>query len=335
MRSGFGRFSTGLSETGDDDVRHPNQASWVLVLSLVLACAQDPLETGRTRLSVGPGVPPDDEAAWKAELLEERAEKDEEFATSETSPMAGKQYLKSEPAKQVFLTREDKTFALAYEGTTGSVLSMTLEDGLWTWQALDQDAVCRREGETVPSGSPLDGPVVFSVRDLRLSFHPAEDRVTFIVFDRERDEMKAFEHLRYFPPAPAYAVHAELVPYGEPEALVVATSRNLEKTFYRYATLRFRLDGEDRELTALKYALEGESSTVLFIPFRDATSGRQTYGAGRFLEIEEPAESFFVLDFNRAFNPLCNYSPAYNCALPPPENRLEVPVLAGEKTYPH
>ena len=316
-------------------MRYANRAFCVLLVHLVLACAQDPLDTERARYPVGPGVPSADEPEWKAELLGERAEKDEEFAVSETSPMAGTQYLKSEPAERIFLTREGRTFALAYESSRGGVLSMTLKDDSWHWQALDQDVECRREGETVPSGSPLDEPVVFSVEDLRLSFYPAEDRVTFIVFDREREEMKTFEHLLYFAPAPTFAVRAELVPFEEPEPLVVPTSRSLEKTFYRYATVRFRLDGEDRELTALKYALQGESSKMLFIPFRDATSGRQTYGAGRFLEIEEPAEKSFVLDFNRAFNPLCNYSPAYNCALPPPENRLEVAILAGEKTYPH
>jgi len=249
--------------------------------------------------------------------------------------MAGTQYLKSEPAEQVYLIREGETFSLGYESPRGAVLSMKREEGLWRWQALDRDIVCRREDEAVASGSSIEGPAVFSLGELRLSFYPGEERVTFIVFDKQREEMKAFEHLFYFPPEPAFAVHAELVPFEEPEVLEVPTSRDLKKTFYRYSTLRFRLEGEDQELTALKYALEGEGSKELFIPFRDATSGQQTYGAGRFLEIEEPAERFFVLDFNRAFNPLCNYSPAYNCALPPRDNRLDLPILAGEKTYPH
>ena len=87
-------------------------------------------------------------------------------------------------------------------------------------------------------------------------------------------------------------------------------------------------------MTAFKYALSGEGSDGLFIPFKDATSGRETYGAGRFLEIHEPDEERFTLDFNRCFNPLCNYSPAYNCPIPPRENHLEIAIEAGEKTYP-
>ena len=113
------------------------------------------------------------------------------------------------------------------------------------------------------------------------------------------------------------------------------TSRNLKKTFYRYARLVFEVDGEDQELTAYKSTLTGEGSESLFVPFRDATTSRETYGAGRFMDLDEPESEEFVLDFNRAYNPLCNYSPAYNCAIPPRENHLQVAIRAGEKTYPH
>ncbi|MGB5294317.1 MAG: DUF1684 domain-containing protein, partial [Thermoanaerobaculia bacterium] len=65
------------------------------------------------------------------------------------------------------------------------------------------------------------------------------------------------------------------------------------------------------------------------------TTGRETYGAGRYLQIDDPASESLVLDFNRAFNPLCNYSDAYNCTLPLRENHLKVAINAGEKTYPH
>lgn len=306
-----------------------------LLLPLVLACGPEGPGLDRAGLPEGPAVLPIQEAAWTAELLEERARKDAEFATSETSPMAGTQYLKSEPAERVFLTREDELFGLDYERPEGAVLAMTRREGLWWWQALDPELICRRGDEVVPSGSSVDEPALLSLGDLRLRLFPAEDRVTFIVFDPRRRELLEFERLLYFPPAPALAVHAELVPIDEPDAIEVLTSRNLKKTFYRYAKVRFRLDGTEQELTALKPALEGEGSEGLFIPFRDATSGRQTYGAGRFLEIDDPATRFFVLDFNRAFNPLCNYSPAYNCAIPPRENRLEMPIPAGEMTYPH
>jgi len=113
------------------------------------------------------------------------------------------------------------------------------------------------------------------------------------------------------------------------------TSRSLKKTFYRYATIRFPVDGQEQELTAFTGTLTGEGSDGLFIPFREATSGRETYGAGRYLDFDEPPSEHFVLDFNRAYNPLCNYSPGFNCPIPPRENRLQVAIRAAELTYPH
>ena len=65
------------------------------------------------------------------------------------------------------------------------------------------------------------------------------------------------------------------------------------------------------------------------------SNGKDSYEVGRFLDVPEPAGEEFVLDFNRCYNPLCNYSPAYNCPLPPLENILDIAISAGEKTYPH
>ncbi len=285
------------------------------------------------------GIPLDevdlDEEAWTSALLEHREEIDEEFRTSAESPMAGVQYLKSEPAERVFLTRQDSTFELAYATGPGAELELVQEGEAWRWTELGDGIVCRVEEEEVVEGSALEGLASFDVDGFHLSFYPSDDRVTFIVFDPERAEMKTFEHLLYFPPDRRYAVAAKLNVLAEPEEIEMLTSRNLKKTFYRYATIGFDLDGEGYELAAYKSELEGEGSKGLFIPFKDATTGSETYGAGRFLEIEDPAHERFVLDFNRSFNPLCNYSPAYNCAVPPRENHLQVAIRAGEMTYPH
>jgi len=276
-----------------------------------------------------------DEAIWEAELLEHRSQTDEEFKTSSTSPMAGTQYLKSEPADRVWLNRQGKVFELAYTATPGASLLLEKSAGVWHWTAREEGVVCRVKDEEVVDGAALEGPAAFLVGGLQLSFYPSEERVTFIVFDPERPEMVAFDHLLYFPPDRRYAVDAQLVRLAEPEAVEMLTSRNLVKTFHRYARIRFQLDGKDQVLTAFKSSLAGAGSTGLFIPFRDGTSGHETYGAGRFLEVGEPDGDRFVLDFNRCFNPLCNYSPAYNCAIPPRENHRDVAIRAGEKTYPH
>ncbi len=184
-------------------------------------------------------------------------------------------------------------------------------------------------------GSALEGPAGFDIGNFHLSFYPSEDRVTFIVFDPERPEMAEFEHLLYFPPDRNYAVDAKLVVHPDPEKIEIPTTRNLIKTFYKYAAIEFEMDGEKQQLTALKSELTGAGSEGLFIAFRDVTTGRETYGAGRYLQIEEPASESFVLDFNRAFNPLCNYSDAYNCTLPPRENHMKVAIRARRNDVTH
>jgi hypothetical protein len=73
----------------------------------------------------------------------------------------------------------------------------------------------------------------------------------------------------------------------------------------------------------------------LFLPFRDATSGRETYGAGRYLEVEPPGPDGGVeIDLNYAYNPYCAYNPEWSCPIPPGENWLTVPIRAGERSFP-
>jgi uncharacterized protein (DUF1684 family) len=72
----------------------------------------------------------------------------------------------------------------------------------------------------------------------------------------------------------------------------------------------------------------------LFIPFRDATSGTDTYGGGRYIDCEIPADgNLLLIDFNKAYNPYCAYNPRYSCVIPPEENRLDIRIEAGEKTF--
>lgn len=276
-----------------------------------------------------------DEATWADDLARHRVEIDEDYKTSPKSPLAGAQYLKSEPADlRVYLNRKDRIFALANAESPAAALVTSQRNGVWYWETLNDDVVCEIEDEPVPTGAALDSPATFTIDDLILSFHPGEEQVTFIVFDHRRPEIQEFEHLLYYPAAIDFAVPARLVKLPEPEPLEMPTTRGLVKTFYRYAKVEFQIDGERQELTAFKYGLEGDAAKGLFIPFKDTTTGRETYGAGRYLQIDDPENDNLILDFNRAFNPLCNYSPAYNCTLPPRENHLKVAIRAGEKTYP-
>ena len=302
-----------------------HQAIPLVLLSLLLwpACSRS-----------APAVDTDD--PWVRDVIERRTDKDREFRTSATSPLAGIQFLKSKPGNAAALTRDDQgRFGLTDAEDGRAILRVTESAGTWSWHREAPDVVAEKAGQPLADGAALDRSVTFAIERFTISVYPQSDTVTFKVFDAQRPGFSKFKQLEYYPPDRRYAVSATLVKTAENDAVTLLTSQNLEKTFYRYARIGFQIDGKDQALTAYKYALSGDGSDQLFIPFKDATSGKETYGAGRYLDLEEPDTASFVLDLNDCYNPLCNYSSAFNCPIPPRENHLQVAVRAGEKTYPH
>jgi hypothetical protein len=141
-----------------------------------------------------------------------------------------------------------------------------------------------------------------------------------------------FTALDYWPPDPsAYfvgTVHAH--PTSEP--LELPTTAGTLRPGERVGWLSLNFEGQPVVLHVYRL-LDGAGG--LFLPFRDTTAGRETYGAGRYLDLQGPPDGPFVLDFNRAYNPSCAYgSPErYSCPLTPAENRLEVRIEAGERRF--
>jgi len=119
---------------------------------------------------------------------------------------------------------------------------------------------------------------------------------------------------------------------GDGEVMDLGTSRGLSKKYVRAALLEFRIRRTRCTLVGFRSA-DDEGDGPLFVPFRDATSGDETYGVGRYLRVV-PEGDEAIVDFNHATNPWCAYSPWYNCVLPPPDNELKVEIRAGEKTPP-
>ena len=144
---------------------------------------------------------------------------------------------------------------------------------------------------------------------------------------------EGFEGPKWFPVSDQWRVNARLdrdAP-GTGGRVQLQTSIGDLRDFEVYGTLVFDMDGQEGRLTAYRMVLEPPGFDELFVPFKDATTGKETYGAGRYLDIERHDGDEYVLDFNKAYNPLCAYSPRYNCPYPPPQNRLEMAVEAGEK----
>ena len=140
-----------------------------------------------------------------------------------------------------------------------------------------------------------------------------------------------FHDLVYFAPDPAYRVEAKLERVSPPAEAYLRTNRDNQAVMRYLGDLAFTLQGRSLRLR-LYHAGEGVGTSV-FVPFRDATSGRESYGAGRYLTLELNEDDVYDLDFNRAFNPYCAYTDDYECAFPPAENDLPVAIRAGEKVW--
>jgi uncharacterized protein (DUF1684 family) len=142
----------------------------------------------------------------------------------------------------------------------------------------------------------------------------------------------AFAGLRYFAPDARYRIAAAVTPFERQDIVQLGTTRGQVRPQRRFAELHFALDGQDCRLVAFA-DLDDEHPSELFVPFRDATTGKESYGAGRYLEVPFAGEESLTLDFNLAYSPWCAYNDAYTCIVPPAENVLPVPVRAGEQTY--
>jgi uncharacterized protein (DUF1684 family) len=142
----------------------------------------------------------------------------------------------------------------------------------------------------------------------------------------------AFTGLPYFPVEPSLRFEdLALEPYAgdQPSAFEIPTSDGQLRPAHRAGTFIFEREGGSRRLTA--YVLDGGSADSLFVPFLDTTSGHETYGAGRYLDLEAEPDGTYVIDFNLAYHPYCVYADHYSCPLTPAENRLPIRIEAGER----
>lgn len=141
------------------------------------------------------------------------------------------------------------------------------------------------------------------------------------------EQKRAFEGLNYFPYNQQLQMVVEVEEFPDHPELKIQTSTGDLQVFKRYGRFQFEVDGEPAELT-IYYNNNG-----YFLPFIDSLSGKETYPAGRYLEIERYHDGRFLVDFNMAYNPYCAYNERWSCPLTPNENRLKVPIRAGEKIF--
>jgi uncharacterized protein (DUF1684 family) len=141
------------------------------------------------------------------------------------------------------------------------------------------------------------------------------------------EQKREFKGLHYFPENPALRLELPVEAYPDPPEIEMQTSTGDVQTYRKLGKIHFAVDGLPAELT-IYYNENG-----YFLPFVDALAGKETYPAGRYLEPEPLPGGKFRVDFNLAYNPYCAYNEYWSCPLTPFENRLKVPIRAGEKIY--
>ena len=142
-------------------------------------------------------------------------------------------------------------------------------------------------------------------------------------------ERATFAPLPYFPINAEYRIPASLTVARADDILEMQTSTGQRRKMQRIGALEFTLKGQPLRLTAFAEAAD-TALRRLFVPFHDLTNGSDTYPGGRYLDLERTATGVYDLDFNRAYHPFCVFNATYDCPVPPRENRMTIPVRAGE-----
>ena len=186
------------------------------------------------------------------------------------------------------------------------------------------------DGEPVTAAQlyPAEGRVTLREGPVTFWVHESGERLAIRVRDTEAAIRRNFTHLEWYPVDEGYRVRGKFTPHAEP--LTVKTINILGDIETYQSTGYVTLTVAGREVRMLPV----NSGDQLWFILRDATSGDETYAAARFLYADAPdADGWTTVDFNKAYNPPCAFNPHTTCPLPPPDNRLEVRVAAGEKNY--
>lgn len=275
-----------------------------------------------------PAVPPeyrDEIEAWR-DRRDERLRSEDGWLT-----LAGLHWLS--PGENRMGTGEAMAVTFPDDAAAHDVGALWLEDGRVRLEAspgagltLDGRPVTKRELRTDAAGDPD----VLHLGRLRFYVIERGERFAVRVKDPASPVLRSFTGMDYFPVDPRYRVEAEWVPYRMPRELPIPTAVGTAETMLVPGRAEFEIDGRSLSLEPVIGSLEDEE---LFFIFKDETSGQETYGAGRFLYADRPDEGRVVLDFNKAYNPPCVFTPYATCPLPPKQNHLEVRIEAGEKDF--
>jgi len=142
-----------------------------------------------------------------------------------------------------------------------------------------------------------------------------------------REQRKEFNGLNYFPEDESLRLEVQVEEFPQKDSIQMQTTTGDVQEYVRYGRFRFEVDGQTAELTLY------QSQHGFFLPFVDSLAGSETYPAGRYLDPDPLPGNRFLVDFNLAYNPYCAYNEMWSCPITPFENRVKVPIRAGEKIF--
>ena len=153
-----------------------------------------------------------------------------------------------------------------------------------------------------------------------------------------KDDLKQFKGLDFYPIDEKYIVEAIFIRTKREKSFKMKTTTSRTPMYKKYGELHFSIDGKELKLNVYQNAdlkKKPGYDDYLFLPFSDLTCGKDSYIAGRYIDMRIPKSEKVIIDFNQAYNPYCAYNERYSCPIPPKENDLPIRIEAGVKAYKH
>jgi uncharacterized protein (DUF1684 family) len=228
---------------------------------------------------------------------------------------------------------EKNTLVLDHKAMPDTLGTFTLAKGKVVFSATP-GSVVTAAGKPIKSiamaPDTSDEPTVLDAGSIQFHVIERAGKIGLRVRDTEHPARKNFRGIDYFPISAAWAVDAKFVPYSPVRYIEIINILGMTEKMESPGAVVFNRGGKEYRLDVI---LEAPEDNELFIMFADSTSARETYGAGRFIYIPLPSKGRAIVDFNKAYNPPCAFNDFATCPLPPPQNRLQLRVDAGEKKY--
>lgn len=276
--------------------------------------------------------PPADEAATvRREILKDREDTRSWLKSDPTSYLAAVARRDFGPLKTLTVgSAQDNDVRLPGPAVRPHHLRVSADDKGFRAEAVDRDAAFFVGKGTQPVQAAELGPEKLGVGrfTLRLSHqgYPA-----IIVFDPRSPRFKDFHGIRYFPIDLSLRYVLKLTPDPRAETMAIRSTHSADRRATRVGWFEFMAGRTRCRLAATRLVEPGSAPDSLSVLFRDATTGRESYRIGRYVEPKKRPDGTYILDFNMAYNPACAFSKFYNCPIPPRENSLPVEIRAGEQ----